>query len=110
MIFDTYDMQETVRVADAIKDLGFMYSTKSGISINVTDVKEPVKKEEYLKHGDEAANKIYKMYYLGFLSEDEKHHLIVQVWSKVKAEIESLVTDSIAPGNNLHYMITPGAR
>lgn len=110
MIFDTYSMEETVRVADAIKDLGFFYATRSGISINITDVEEPKEKEEFLKHGDELANRVYKMHYHGFLSEDEKHRSIVQIRSKVKAEIEECVTVSIKPGNNFHYMITPWAR
>ena len=48
MIFDEYGMEETVRVADAIKDYGFHYATQSATSINILDMKVPVEKEEII--------------------------------------------------------------
>jgi DNA-directed RNA polymerase subunit beta' len=62
-IFDEYDMQTTVHVADAIKDLGFMYATLSGTTINILDMKVPKEKEEELRVGDIKSNEIYKYYF-----------------------------------------------
>lgn len=90
-IFDEYGMEETVRVADAIKDCGFKYATESATSINVLDMRVPPEKEGIINLGDERANQIYSYFHKGFFTEDEKHRLIVQVWSEVKAKVESHV-------------------
>ena len=109
-VFDIYGMEETVSVANAIKNMGFKYATKSATSINIFDVEVPVQKEEILKAGDEKANKIYTMYHRGFLSDEEKHELIINVWSNVKTEIEGLVKKSLAQGGDMYNMIDSGAR
>ncbi len=84
MIFDAYGMEETVRVADMIKNYGFKFATLSATSINVLDMKVPKEKEELMLQGDERANEIYNLFYKGFYTEHEKHRLIIQVWSDIK--------------------------
>ncbi len=61
--FDECGREETVHVADAIKDLGFRYATVSSTSINVTDMIIPDEKEELIKKGEEHANEIYSYFY-----------------------------------------------
>jgi len=51
----------------------------------------PPEKEGIINLGDERANQIYSYFHKGFFTEDEKHRLIVQVWSEVKAKVESHV-------------------
>ncbi|HKL44596.1 MAG TPA: DNA-directed RNA polymerase subunit beta' [Candidatus Absconditabacterales bacterium] len=109
-VFDNYDMATTVEVADHIKDLGFHYSTMAANSINILDMKIPQEKEEVLKAGEELANDIYKYYFKGFFSEDEKHRQVVEVWSKTKSEVEGYLKNIIGPGNNLFSMVDSGAR
>lgn len=109
-IFDEYDMETTVKVADAIKDLGFKYSTIAATSINVLDMKIPKEKEAILKSGDLKNNEVLKFYYKGFLSEKEKHRLVVEIWTNVKKEVENNLKPIIGPGNNLYTMIDSGAR
>jgi DNA-directed RNA polymerase subunit beta' len=62
-IFDEYDMQTTVHVADAIKDYGFKYATLGATSVNILDMKVPKEKEEELKNGDLKANEVYKYFF-----------------------------------------------
>ncbi|HRX63785.1 MAG TPA: DNA-directed RNA polymerase subunit beta' [Candidatus Absconditabacterales bacterium] len=109
-IFDNYDMSTTVNVADDIKDLGFSYATIAANSINILDMKVPAEKEETLKVGEKKANEIYKYFYKGFFSEDEKHRLIVEVWSETKSNVEQYLKNIIGPGNNLYSMVDSGAR
>lgn len=87
-IFDECDMQTTVYVADAIKDLGFKYATLGATSVNILDMKVPKEKEEELKYGDLKANEVYKYFFKGFFSEEEKHRFIIKIWSDVKKKIE----------------------
>ncbi|MDR2191028.1 MAG: hypothetical protein LBP53_07910 [Candidatus Peribacteria bacterium] len=96
-VFDEYDMPTTVRLSDAIKDLGFKYSTIAAVSINILDMKIPKEKEEILKSGDKKSDEILKLFYKGFFSEEEKHRLIVDVWTKAKKEVETQLKPVIAP-------------
>ena len=110
VVFDEYDMPTTVKVADDIKDLWFAYSTIAAISINVFDMKVPKEKEDMLKLWDEQSNNIYKYYFRWFLSEEEKHRLIVKLWSDIKSKIEWFLKNIIWPGNDLYTMIDSKAR
>ncbi len=110
VVFDEYDMPTTVRVADDIKDLWFAYSTIAATSINIFDMKVPKEKEDMLKLWDEQSNNIYKYYFKWFLSDEEKHRLIVRLWTDVKSKIEWFLKNIIWPGNDLYTMIDSKAR
>lgn len=109
-IFDKYDMETTVQVADAIKDYWFRYSTIAATSINVLDMKVPKEKEDLLKTGDAKANEVLKYFYKGFLSEEEKHRLVVKIWTEVKKDVEKDLKSIIGAGNDLYTMIDSWAR
>ena len=87
-IFDDYGQEVAVQVADDIKNLGFEYATQSGLTISALSIDIPQEKEELMKYGDEKTDEIYKYFYKGFLTEDEKHRQIVEVWTSVKDELE----------------------
>lgn len=109
-IFDHHDNATTVDVADAIKDLGFKYGTVSAMTINILDIKVPEEKTDLLKQGDQRVNEILKWYFKGFYSDDEKHSLVTQVWSDVKAKLETHVKTIVGAGDNLYSMTDSGAR
>ncbi len=90
-------MQTTVHVADDIKDLGFKYATLGSTSVNILDMKVPKEKEEELKTGDLKANEVYKYYFKGFFSEEEKHRFIVKIRSEVKKRIEDSLKSITGP-------------
>lgn len=110
-IFDNYGQDVAVKVADAIKDLGFNYATYSGLSISAIGIDIPQEKDALIKSGDEQVNEIYKYYYKGFLTDSEKHRLIVQVWSDVKSKLEKYAKDLLVEkGDDVYSMIDSGAR
>lgn len=110
LIFDVCGRQATVDAADAIKDLGFRYATQSSTSINVTDMIVPEEKDELIKTGEDQANEIYNYFYKGFLSENEKHRLIINTWNNIKNKIEGHIKEVIGPGNDMYTMTNSGAR
>ena len=109
-IFDEYDMQTTVHVADDIKDLWFKYATLGATSVNILDMKVPKEKEEELKNGDMKANEVYKYFFKGFFSEEEKHRFIIKIWSDVKKKIEESLKSITTPGQDLYTMVDSWAR
>lgn len=70
----------------------------------------PKEKEEILKDGHTRANEIYNFAFKGFVSEEEKHRLIVKTWSDVVKKIEKLVKETYKPGNNAYTLVDSGAR
>jgi len=109
-IFDECGMEETVQVADDIKNLGFTYSTIAAISVNIADMKIPKEKEDLVKLWDQRANEVYKTYFKGFLSDNEKHRLVVKVWTEIKVNIEGHMKEITGPGDDLYTMVDSGAR
>ncbi|MDD3262510.1 MAG: DNA-directed RNA polymerase subunit beta' [Candidatus Absconditabacteria bacterium] len=109
-IFDEYDMETTVQVADGIKDLGFKYSTIAATSISVLDMTVPKSKDDELKNGDEKTNEVYKYFYKGFFSEEEKHRSVIKIRTEVKSAVENSLKNITRPGQDLYTMIDSGAR
>ena len=73
-------------------------------------MKIPQDKTKILKEGDQQADEIYKLFYKGYLSEDEKHRLIIDVWTDIKKRVEACLKPIIGAGNNLYTMIDSAAR
>lgn len=109
-IYDNYDMDVVVKVADRLKDRGFKYATIAATTVNVFDMMVPKEKEEILKEGHTRANDIYNFAFKGFVSEEEKHRLIVKTWSDIVKRIEKLVKSTYKPGNNAYTLVDSGAR
>ncbi len=109
-IFDECGMQTTVYVADDIKDLGFKYATLGSNSVNILDMKVPKEKEEELKIGDLKSNEVYKYFFKGFFSEEEKHRFVIKIWSDVKKKIEESLKSITGPGQDLYTMVDSWAR
>jgi DNA-directed RNA polymerase subunit beta' len=109
-IYDMVGRESTVRVADAIKEMWFMYATASSTTINVFDFTVPAKKQELIHAADEKVSEISNLRWRGFLSDDEKHRLIIQLRWQVNAEIAKLVKVEYKPGSSLYRMIDSGAR
>ena len=63
---------------DDIKELGFKYSTISGISISYSDILETNKKNEYLASGDEYIAKLREYYEEGMITDDERYSLTIK--------------------------------
>ena len=109
-IYDIYWREETVRVADELKDWGFKFATLSAVTMNVFDFIVPPEKKELIKKWEEEVTKIHNLWYKWFLSDEEKHNLIVKVWSSIKAEIERLIKKYYKSGNDIFMLIDSGAR
>ncbi len=109
-IYDTYGREVTVKIADELKDWWFRFATLSSISINVFDLAVPGKKQDLLKVWDDAVNEIHNFWYKWFISDDEKHRLIIKTRSDIKVEIERLVKDNYKPWNDIYSLIDSWAR
>src|SRR5208337_4091173 len=79
--------KKTVLLADRIKDLGYFYATKAGISIGIEDMKIPKSKGEIIGKAKEDVAQIINQYNEGLITDGERYNKIVDIWTKVTDHI-----------------------
>ncbi|AKF41035.1 DNA-directed RNA polymerase subunit beta' [Mycoplasmopsis canis] len=99
-------------ILDKIKELGFKYSTISGTTISMNDVKTLDSTSEHIKEGEEYINKLKEFFENGYLTDDERYKLTIEKWAKVKDKIEKSLKEVTKSDldNPLFMMMTSGAR
>jgi DNA-directed RNA polymerase subunit beta' len=78
------DQKKTILLADALKNLGYHYSTKAGISICMDDLKIPASKKEFLDKAYDAIQKIEEQYTEGLITNGERYNKVVDTWAKLQ--------------------------
>jgi DNA-directed RNA polymerase subunit beta' len=109
-LIERYGISRTAEILDRIKDLGFEYATKSGITWGMDDLVVPKEKEDIIAAAEEEIQKIDSYYKKGLLSFEEKRMQTIEVWQKAKSEIEKLVPKTFPPGNPVFSIVDSGAR
>ncbi|VEU75734.1 DNA-directed RNA polymerase subunit beta' [Mycoplasmopsis maculosa] len=99
-------------VLDAIKSLGYNYSTKSGTTIAISDVTTLPSTKNKIKEGDKYIEEIKKWFDEGLVTDDERYALTIKKWSEIKDSIEKELKEVTKqdPDNPLFMMLTSGAR
>jgi DNA-directed RNA polymerase subunit beta' len=97
-------------VLDTVKELGFDYATKAGITISKNDIVIPPNKEEILETFEEQVQGIERNYERGLITEDERHEAIVQVWTEATDSVADAMEDHMWELNPIYMMANSGAR
>ncbi|MBU4467014.1 DNA-directed RNA polymerase subunit beta', partial [Patescibacteria group bacterium] len=105
-----YPNQECVEILDKIKNLGFEYSTLSGISWGMDDLVVPPQKEQLLKEAEKEVEKINNYYKKGLLSKEEKTAQIIFIWQTIKSKLESLLKETLPQDGSVLSIINAGAK
>jgi DNA-directed RNA polymerase subunit beta' len=112
LIADVYDIcgeTITTEVADNIKDIGFQYAMKSGITIAVADISVPDEKPEILGRAQSEVDTINKGFRRGLLTEQERNEQVIKVWQDTTKEVGDAVRKHLDPNGNLSTMANSGA-
>ncbi|MBI2042207.1 MAG: DNA-directed RNA polymerase subunit beta' [Candidatus Nealsonbacteria bacterium] len=107
---EKYDNDVVEEALDKMKNLGFEYATISAISWGMDDLVVPEEKGQIMAEAKKAIEVIDGHYKKGLLSKEEKAAQAIEVWQKVKAEIEKKVTQSLPPLGSVKAIIDSGAR
>ena len=111
-VYAKYGTTKTSAILDKIKDYGYKYSTISGLTVAISDIYVLPNKDELIKKGDEQVEKIENLYEKGFLTDDERHNLVVSLWTKINSEVGNDVEKVLKSDtrNPLYIMWHSGAR
>lgn len=109
-IFAKYKINETSKMLDKMKNIGFKYSTVAGITVAASDVKVYSKKQEILEAHDHQVDDISDMYDMGLLTDSERSKLVIDEWAKAKDEIQRGLEQEQDKNNHIFMMSDSGAR
>ena len=111
-IFKRYKTTETSIFLDKLKDLGFKYSTKSGITISLSDIPVNHEKEVIIEETNATIEKINKQFKRGLITDEERHNKVIKLWTdatnNVQGKLGELLKQDVE--NPLSMIINSGAR
>lgn len=102
--------EATASMVDAIKDLGFQYSTKSGLTVAISDLHIPSDKNSIIHQAEEEVGKVESQFQEGLKTEDERYQSIVKVWSEATDELTGSLENSLDRQGSIYMMANSGAR
>ncbi len=111
-VFKRHKTTETSIMLDKLKDLGFKFSTKSGITMSISDIKVSTKKPEIIEESNKLVDIINKQFQRGLITDEERFDKVIDVWNeakkKIQEELASLAKEDV--DNSIFIMINSKAR
>ncbi len=101
--------EETAKVVDEIKYLGFTYATVSGMTIAVSDIAVPPTKQAVLEETAAKVEETERQYRRGLITEEEQYNKVVELWTRATDDITQAVKNLLDPNVGLGAMATSGA-
>jgi DNA-directed RNA polymerase subunit beta' len=110
-VYAKYGQEKTAEIADDLKDLGFKYATSSGLSMGMSDFQPIEGMQVVLDQGEERAAAISDQYEAGFITDDERHRLTVDNWTKVETKVQDMLSEQmVGQDSSMAIAINSGAR
>jgi DNA-directed RNA polymerase subunit beta' len=108
--FRRFGTTTTSEILDRVKELGYKFSTKAGITMSVSDVNVPEEKKAILAQAEEDVAKVMKQYRRGLITEDERYERVISIWSRSKDQITKVLMENMGKYNPIYMMAHSGAR
>ncbi|MEG0911698.1 MAG: DNA-directed RNA polymerase subunit beta', partial [Ruthenibacterium sp.] len=100
----------TSEMLDKVKAQGYKYSTKSAITVAVSDAVIPPQKPAMLAAAEEQILKVTKQYNKGFISNEERYNSIIKIWNKTTEDVSEALSANLDAHNPIFMMADSGAR
>ncbi len=105
-----YGATRTSEVLDAVKSLGYKYSTRGGITVGFQDITVPAKKKEIISAAEKEVEQIDNMFRMGLLSDTERRRDVIDVWEKATDDVTGALMETLDEYNPIYMMANSGAR
>ncbi|WP_165063377.1 DNA-directed RNA polymerase subunit beta' [Marisediminicola senii] len=107
---ERYPKVEVAAALDRIKDAGFYWATRSGVTVALSDVLTPPNKREIIGSYEKQAAKVQTQYEKGLTTDAERRQELIEIWNKATAEVATAMEANMPENNNINRMVTSGAR
>jgi len=102
--------EETAKVLDDIKQLGFHYASRSGVTVAMNDIEVPQSKAKLIEQAEERISIIENQFNRGLITEDERYNGIIGVWMETTDNITHTISEGLDRYGGIYMMATSGAK
>lgn len=104
----------TAEFLDNIKDLGFKFSFKGGLSFNIADIPVPSEKELLVANAKKEVEEVWNNYNNGFITNNERYNQVIDIWTRVNSKVSDALIKQLTGDNQgfnpIFMMLDSGAR
>jgi len=107
---ERYPKVQVAATLDALKEAGFRWATRSGVTISIEDVVTPPKKAEILVEAETRAEKVQTQFERGLITDSERRQELIEIWTRATDEVADAMRDYFPRHNPVFMMVNSGAR
>jgi DNA-directed RNA polymerase subunit beta' len=107
---ERYPKVDVAQALDALKDTGFHWATRSGVTISIEDVVTPERKWEILATYEDQAEKVQKQFDRGLITDEERRQELIEIWTQATNEVAGEMEETFEKTNPIFMMVDSGAR
>jgi DNA-directed RNA polymerase subunit beta' len=107
---ESYPKVEVAAALDALKDAGFHWATRAGVTIAIEDVVAPPNKAAILDTYEKRADKVQREYDRGLITDDERRQELIEIWTHATADVAQDMEAAFPETNPVWMMVNSGAR
>ncbi|MFV0320272.1 MAG: DNA-directed RNA polymerase subunit beta', partial [Microbacterium sp.] len=107
---EEYPKVEVAATLDRIKDAGFYWATRSGVTVALSDVLTPPAKGEIVAKHEKAAAKAQSQYEKGLITDAERRQELIEIWTEATDEVQKAMRENFPEDNTINRMVSSGAR
>ncbi len=110
--FNLFDIDETARVLDHIKDYGFKYATVSGVTISVRDMLISPKKTKIIEESQKKVDFVEEAFAGGMITAQERYSQVIKIWEEATKDVQNVTYEELSKDlfNPVFMMVRSGAR
>ena len=108
-VYDKLGPEGTAEIVDRIKDIGFVFATRSGLTIAIDDITVPGEKQTILAQVSDKVNEVDQQYRRGLITEEEQYVKTVELWTEATEEITEAVAQGMGQDSPIRVMANSGA-
>ena len=109
-VINTHGSTATAEVLDAVKSIGYKYSTRAAMTVSISDMTVPPQKPEMIQKAQDTVDRITKNYKRGLITEEERYKEVVETWKATDDALTEALLSGLDKYNNIYMMADSGAR
>ena len=109
-VYSSLGNEGTAEVLDQIKNLGFRYATKAGITIAISDVAVPFEKAEIVADAEKKVEELELQYWDGLITEEERYQNTVAIWTETNDKLTAIIQTNLRNYGGIYLMANSGAK
>ncbi len=107
---ERYQKVQVAATLDALKEAGFHWATRSGVTVSVEDVATPKEKARILEQYESKADKVERNFERGVISSGERREELIDIWTDATNKVDEAIREAFTRENAIHMMVHSGAR